>query len=198
MDVDAEAMAMLKKRYQCPYFRILVIGKANAGKTTILEKVCCVDKGTKPIIYDKNGNKLEADIKPKPEPKPESKLRFGFKSFSLKKVKNPVPSTSSSPSSGTSVTHLTPSLEVSGIVKHVVLYPLMFNQCQRGRHDIEDQITYPGSNFIFHDSQGFEVGARDEMEIVLKFIKDRAAQTKLKDQLHAIWYLCSSSTLLHD
>ena len=115
MDVDAEAIAMLKKRYHCPYFRILVIGKANAGKTTILEKICCVDKGTKPIIFDKNGIKLEADIKPKPE----SKLRFGFKSFSLKKLKKPVPSpASSSLASVASVTHLTPSLEVSGIVKH--------------------------------------------------------------------------------
>ena len=127
MDVDAVAIAMLKKRYQCPYFRILLIGKANAGKTTILEKICCVDKGTKPIILDKNGIKLEADIEPKPEPKPkpdpkpkpESKLRFGFKSFSLKKLKKPVPSpASSSLASVASVTHLTPSLEVSGIVKH--------------------------------------------------------------------------------
>ena len=127
MDVDGAAIAMLKKRYQCPYFRILVIGKANAGKTTILEKICCVDKGTKPIILDKNGIKLEADIEPKPEPKPkpdpkpkpESKLRFGFKSFSLKKLKKPVPSpTSSSLDSVAAVTHLTPSLEVSGIVKH--------------------------------------------------------------------------------
>ncbi|KAF8658407.1 hypothetical protein AX14_007708 [Amanita brunnescens Koide BX004] len=36
--LDAESIAMLKKRYECPHFRILVIGRANAGKTTILEK----------------------------------------------------------------------------------------------------------------------------------------------------------------
>ena len=46
---------MLRKHYLCPHFRILVIGRANAGKTTILEKVCGVAKGTKPIIYDKDG-----------------------------------------------------------------------------------------------------------------------------------------------
>ena len=46
---------MLKKQYLCSHFRILVIGRANAGKTTILEKVCGVAKGTKSIIYDKNG-----------------------------------------------------------------------------------------------------------------------------------------------
>jgi stage III sporulation protein SpoIIIAA len=46
---------MLKEYYGCPHFRILVIGRANSGKTTILEKVCGVGKGTKPIIYDKDG-----------------------------------------------------------------------------------------------------------------------------------------------
>ena len=45
----------LGQQYRCPHFRILVIGRANAGKTTILEKVCGVAKGTKPIIHDKEG-----------------------------------------------------------------------------------------------------------------------------------------------
>ena len=44
-----------REKYKCPYFCILVIGRANAGKTTILEKVCGVAKGTKPIIYDNDG-----------------------------------------------------------------------------------------------------------------------------------------------
>ena len=48
--------AMLREQYGCPHFCILVIGRANAGKTTILEKVCGVAKGTQPIIiYDKEG-----------------------------------------------------------------------------------------------------------------------------------------------
>ena len=46
---------MLREHYLCPHFCILVIGRANAGKTTILEKVCGVAKATKPIIYDKDG-----------------------------------------------------------------------------------------------------------------------------------------------
>jgi len=46
---------MLRRRYECPHFHILVIGRANAGKTTILEKVCGVAKGTEPIIYDNDG-----------------------------------------------------------------------------------------------------------------------------------------------
>ena len=55
VDTDAENIKMLGERFKCPYFRILVIGRANAGKTTILEKVCGADKGTEPIIYDKDG-----------------------------------------------------------------------------------------------------------------------------------------------
>ena len=61
--------------------------------------------------------------------------------------------------------------------------------CQRGMHDIEHQITYPGCNFIFHDSQGFESGATKELEVVWEFIEARSTKTELKDQLHAIWYL---------
>ncbi|KAF8342443.1 hypothetical protein F5887DRAFT_1062360 [Amanita rubescens] len=116
---------MLRERYLCPHFRILVIGRANSGKTTILEKVCGVLKGTKPIIYDKNA---------------------GLGS-----------------SSKYSVPH-------------------------RGSHDIEHQITYPESNFIFHDSEGFESGSAKELEIVWKFIETRSTETELKNQLHAIWY----------
>ena len=50
-----EDIKILRERYRCPHFRILVIGRANAGKTTILEKVCGAAKGTMPIIYNKNG-----------------------------------------------------------------------------------------------------------------------------------------------
>ena len=52
---DETHVEMLKKQYLCPHFRIIVIGRANAGKTTILEKVCGVAKGTEPIIYGNYG-----------------------------------------------------------------------------------------------------------------------------------------------
>ena len=68
-------------------------------------------------------------------------------------------------------------------------HTLICNQFQWGIHDIEDQITYPGSNFIFHDSRGFEAGASEEIEIVWKFIEKQSAATELRDQLHAIWYV---------
>ena len=162
MAVDAESIEMLKEWHKCPYFRILVIGRANAGKTTILEKVCGVASGTQPIIYDEHGVELKANITPKLESKPEPShgpnIKATIKQFFNRK-------------SSSSVTHLTPSMEVSWMVKHMDHYQLLCNQFQRGIHDIEHQITYPGSNFIFHDSRGFEAGAREEMEIVWKFIK---------------------------
>ena len=66
---DAEHVRMLnlKERYGCPYFRILIMGRANAGKTTILEKVCGVVQGTKSIIYDENGVEQIEPIEPKPK-----------------------------------------------------------------------------------------------------------------------------------
>jgi len=54
-DTDDTYFELLRMQYKCPHFRILVIGRANAGKTTILEKVCGVAEGIAPIIYDKNG-----------------------------------------------------------------------------------------------------------------------------------------------
>ncbi|KDQ52668.1 hypothetical protein JAAARDRAFT_39933 [Jaapia argillacea MUCL 33604] len=121
-------------RASCPQFRILVIGKANAGKTTILHKVCNATPETKPIVYDQNGKKL----------------RGGF----FQK---------------TSALFQKPTL-------------------QRGEHNIEHQITFPGSQFIFHDSRGFEAGAVGEMEIVREFIRKRSDHEQLKDKVHAIWY----------
>ena len=55
-DLDVKEVGACRERYKCSHFHILVMGRANAGKTTILEKVCGVAKGTEPIIiYDKSG-----------------------------------------------------------------------------------------------------------------------------------------------
>jgi len=59
---------------------------------------------------------------------------------------------------------------------------------QRGKHNIEYQLTYAGSNFIFHDSRGIEAGSEDELKIVKEFIQKRERLVDLKDQLHVIWY----------
>ena len=75
------------------------------------------------------------------------------------------------------------------IIKYYSIVHWYILNCKRGIHEIEHQITYEGSNFIFHDSQGFESGARKELEVVWDFIEKRSAAAQLKNQLHAIWYL---------
>ncbi|KAM6490530.1 hypothetical protein JOM56_013873 [Amanita muscaria] len=139
---------VLKERYDCPHFRILVIGRANAGKTTIIEKVCNVKQGTTPVIFDRNGVEI----------------------------------TSTDTKSATSWRRL------FGHGLHQDPTQILKPSVYRGEHDIEHQITYPGSYFVFHDSRGFEAGGRDEMRIVKNFIKHRSSASKLKDRLHAIWY----------
>ena len=52
-------------RAECPQFRILIIGKANAGKTTILRKVCNVKPDVKPIVYDSEGKEVRQEISTK-------------------------------------------------------------------------------------------------------------------------------------
>ncbi|KZP02825.1 hypothetical protein FIBSPDRAFT_845498 [Athelia psychrophila] len=47
-------------RDKCPHFRILLMGKSNAGKTTILKKVCnTVDD---PMIFSPSGTQIEASV----------------------------------------------------------------------------------------------------------------------------------------
>ncbi|KAJ8581427.1 hypothetical protein M405DRAFT_624002 [Rhizopogon salebrosus TDB-379] len=41
-------------------FRILVVGRANAGKTTVLQKVCNTTEN--PLIFDSKGKKIDADV----------------------------------------------------------------------------------------------------------------------------------------
>ena len=40
----------------CDRFRVLIIGRRNAGKTTILEKMTGSEEGVKPEIRDKEGH----------------------------------------------------------------------------------------------------------------------------------------------
>ncbi|KAF8492159.1 hypothetical protein F5888DRAFT_1731327, partial [Russula emetica] len=39
----------------CDRFRVLIMGRRNAGKTTILEKMSGSEEGAKPEIRDKEG-----------------------------------------------------------------------------------------------------------------------------------------------
>jgi len=43
----------LRSKFKC--FRVLILGRANAGKTTILQKVC--NTSEQPVIFDGKGRK---------------------------------------------------------------------------------------------------------------------------------------------
>ena len=60
---------------------------------------------------------------------------------------------------------------------------------KRGNHNIDNEITFPGSGFIFHDSEGFEAGGVEELEKVKAFIRERSRDPDPKKQLHAIWWV---------
>jgi GTPase SAR1 family protein len=55
--MDSERTQELKDK--CRKFRVLIIGRANAGKTTILQRVC--DTIEEPEIYNKEGEKVGCD-----------------------------------------------------------------------------------------------------------------------------------------
>ncbi|KIM72009.1 hypothetical protein PILCRDRAFT_804345 [Piloderma croceum F 1598] len=119
----AECDNTLRKRFK--HFRVLILGRANAGKTTILQKVCNTDE--QPEIFDSTGKKIDPTIV--------------------------MPSTN------------------------------------QGAHDIDNEMIFKSNpGFVFHDSRGFESGGDSELRIVKDFIARRARETKLHNQLHAIWY----------
>ena len=49
-------ISALELRDKYRHFRILVIGRANAGKTTLLKRVC--NTSEEPCIYDEENNNL--------------------------------------------------------------------------------------------------------------------------------------------
>ena len=61
---------------------------------------------------------------------------------------------------------------------------------QRGLHDINDELIFTNHDgYIFHDSRGFEAGSKDELGTVQNFVKRKSQEKRLKDRLHAIWFV---------
>lgn len=56
MDIPPEEL-----RQQYGVFRVLIIGRRNAGKTTILKKMAGVEVGEEPEIRDMNGNLVKVN-----------------------------------------------------------------------------------------------------------------------------------------
>ena len=150
-------------RRKCRHFRILVIGRANSGKTTLLKKVC--NSVEDPEIFDPSGKKVRATYH----------LR-------TRRVRPLIPMRSIAARSHRSA-------RVIGGTNHnpiQVHSRLLFSQ--RGLHDINNQLVFKSNpQFIFHDSRGFESGSLSENETVDTFITERVESTDLPSQLHAIW-----------
>ncbi|KAF9509162.1 hypothetical protein BS47DRAFT_1349514 [Hydnum rufescens UP504] len=124
-----------KDRARNNRFRILILGPANAGKTTLLERL--TDSPAGAAIVTRNGK------------------RSCWFNASL-------------------------SLSDQGSPR---------GYDQRGIHNIEDEITYASnSDFVFHDSGGFEAGGVEELQAVWKFIQKHSLASP-SQHLHAIW-LC--------
>jgi GTPase SAR1 family protein len=50
----------LRLRRKCPRFRVLVIGRANAGKTTICQKMC--NMTDPPIVRGQDGKEVSSSF----------------------------------------------------------------------------------------------------------------------------------------
>jgi ABC-type cobalamin/Fe3+-siderophores transport system ATPase subunit len=79
------ALSAEQIRAECPQFRILIIGKANAGKTTILRKVCNAKPDAKPIVYDAKGKEVRQEV---PGQQVPTKVRLGSPPVLTKLTKN--------------------------------------------------------------------------------------------------------------
>jgi len=55
---DEEITDISNFRKMCPRFRVLIVGRANSGKTTILKKMCDAAAEEKPIVRDKSGTEV--------------------------------------------------------------------------------------------------------------------------------------------
>ena len=142
-------------------FRILVIGRANAGKTTILRRVC--DTTDDPMIFDPSGKKVRYNSA-------SSCPILTFMPVILDRLIGP-----QSISEGK-------RFDAIDFVGYNVFTP------QRGGHDIDNQMIFKSNpGFIFHDSRGFEAGGDRELKLVLQFIQQRSKATNVNEQLHAIW-----------
>ncbi|KDQ14924.1 hypothetical protein BOTBODRAFT_32287 [Botryobasidium botryosum FD-172 SS1] len=148
-------------------FRVLIIGRANAGKTTILRAVCGAEGN--PDVYNQNGRKIKPGV--------GNKARSAFRSIRARLL------------CGAPESLLAPNPQAQ--LADAILSPTSL----RGEHNVEYSLRFPSSpGFVFHDSRGFESGAVEELELVREFIRKKATLGSVKKQLHAIWYCFSTDS----
>ena len=63
---------------------------------------------------------------------------------------------------------------------------------QRGQHKITDELIFANhEGYIFHDSLGLESGSDEELKVIQDFVQEKVEAQRLKDRLHAIWFVLS-------
>jgi hypothetical protein len=143
-------------------FRVLIAGRANAGKTSILQRVCDTTESPKVyrITFNELGNKTRKEVRP---PSHESNLRTQRKIDS-------------------------PRSYVRGMLRCVSTEPCQFCFSQRGQHNISDELEFSNhKGNVFHDSRGLESGNASELQTLQEFVRERSGRKSFKDRLHAIW-----------
>ena len=144
-------------------FRVLIIGRANAGKTSILQRIC--ETTDSPIVRKRTKGRDQMEVCDQPLVC-ESDLIAD------------------------QVTELNPSMDVSNLT---LLFGCILTWYQRGEHTIDDELVFSNhQGYIFHDSRGIESGSTEELEILQEFIQRKRGEGRLRDRLHAIWFGCSS------
>jgi hypothetical protein len=64
----------------------------------------------------------------------------------------------------------------------------MVSHKKPGKAKIDDEITSDQNRqLVLHDSQGFEPGEVDNIQLVHQFIESRGKEPHIKDRLHAVW-----------
>ncbi|PPQ87617.1 hypothetical protein CVT25_005802 [Psilocybe cyanescens] len=167
--------AELRAKYE--HFRILVIGRANAGKTTLLKRVCNTTE--EPSIYDDGKNLVSYSALCQMSDTYHAPIApTNFKS------NTPVePMTYTEHSHLQFIFHDSAGFEAGGEEELKAVMDFI-EKCSKAR------------KFIFHDSAGFEAGGEEELKAVMDFIEKCSKARKVDDQIHIIWYPDVSRPLL--
>jgi hypothetical protein len=153
-------LSALDVRKKFERFRILVVGRANAGKTTLLQKVCNTTE--KPLIFDGKGKKVNPTFHTTSEPPTDQSRSDRCRCREI----------------------------LRRCMYARTLGTFLINSCsyQRGNHDINNELVFQSNpGFVFHDSCGFEAGGVDEFKKMKQFVSERASTRTLNERIHAIW-----------
>ena len=144
-------------------FRILVIGKANAGKTSILQRVC--DTTDSPVIYSVDSSGARKQVR----------FRYYWRFQFHRQARF----------------NSTLQWRLVRLISYFVRdADVRTRHVQRGEHNIAHELIFSSHNgYVFHDSRGFEGGSEDELKAVQNFVRQRSRERLLKSRLHAIWFV---------